>query len=366
MYKDHKWQDLYSFFLKNTLEQGLYSDDPVLVDIAIRAGIDPTIHHYGALEEAAKRGNVEVLKRLSQDDRVDLNVHGKSAIENACESGNIEAIALLMSVVETDPTTEEYMLIAAIDSGNLDAVKFVLANKDIDLSTMEYNPIDRAINQPNSGILKFFLDNEDVIIDEENIVELTQEQLPESVFRVLLEHPRTRNLFEGFKPMLISSIINSGHLDLVEELLDNDRDLDVTYDGNEIIRTTIDVNNARLLKKLLHLPDVTVDTEESFQFLVNAFGTKVMNTLLNSSKIDVKNNSSKLIKYFCNDSNVKVLQILLKHKRVRIKEKTIRECFERALKKRKTEIVKLFLNNARTRVFLSDEDVDKATSTLKL
>ena len=364
-YRDHKWRDLYTFFVKNTLEQALYSDDPVIVDIAIRAGADPSVNEDEALKAAAAHGNVEVLRRLLQDDRVDVDTYGRIALGNACESGNVKAIALLMSVVETNQEDEEYMLIGTIDSGNLDAVKFVLANKDINLATMQYNPIDRAMTQPNSDILKFFLDNADVVIDEENLIELLDENIPESVYRLLLKHPRMRDIIEGFKPMVVSSIIHAGHFDLVEELLDNDPELDVTDDGNEIIRATIDANNARLLKKvLLSLRDY-IDTQGSFEFLVNAFGTKVMNTLLGSSKIDVKNNSSKLIKYFCDHSNVKALQILLKHKRVRVREKTVRECFERALKKRNTKVLNVLLNNPRTREFFTDEDVKNATTLTK-
>jgi len=248
-YTNHSWRDVYDFFTKHQLADGLLSSNVVVVKIALLAGVDPSINNNKALVNAAQNGNTEVLKLLLGDGRVDTR-YNSNALYASFKSGNLESIRLLLNIVEITTLDEQIdMFDEAIYSNKLAVVKCVLAIKPIDLAGMGGIPIGTAIYQGNIDILTFFLDNEKFIVDyDEILIPMAEQEVTEEVFRLILNHPRTRFMCEENKGDILTWLLVHRYLNLFEEFLERVYFDSVPY---YLLKNVMDTGNTDLLAKML-------------------------------------------------------------------------------------------------------------------
>lgn len=70
---------------------------PETVELLLAAGCDPTTKQNGALVAASRKGNVDVVRLLLEDSRVDPSFPGNHAIRWASKCGQREVVTLLMT-----------------------------------------------------------------------------------------------------------------------------------------------------------------------------------------------------------------------------------------------------------------------------
>jgi hypothetical protein len=117
-YRNHKWKDVYDFFvakpeklktkkrtelnrwnsmspIEQRLENALFSNDPVIVEVALLSGADPSVRLNAPAQKALREGNSKVARLLLSDKRVSDNLNNSIAML-AFKSGDIDTIDLIL------------------------------------------------------------------------------------------------------------------------------------------------------------------------------------------------------------------------------------------------------------------------------
>lgn len=347
------WKDVYDYFMLVSstimrIPSGLFSDNPDVVKISLYIGVDITILKSKvniliydecaeeqvirqskrnsletvALIHACKNDYLESFKVLFASPNVDINLDVFTA---AYKLGDSDIMSLIIKDTRFTPDSDSDIVFeCCIRSNNLYIVKLFIDEFDLDVSEEADNPIISAIDYRADNVLEFFLDNMD--LDVEEVPEKVTESSPsENIIRIVLAHPRTKDLMDNYKSILLTSCISSKYFDLVDELL-QDKNLDISDNSNDILSASIEARKGSLLKRLLRRPDVNLTEEESLFFLVECRSVKIMNILLSSTKVRVSANSSVLIEHLCRNGKAGLLNAVLSHKRVVVSKKTILKC----------------------------------------
>lgn len=120
--------------------------------------IDPSSNHNEAIIEASSNGYSEIVKLLLQDPRVDPSDRNNQAIRNSSIAGHVEIVKLLLKDPRVDPSDNENEAIRNCSaSGNILIVKLLLEDPRVDPSDKNNQAINWAIGQGHTKIVKLLL-----------------------------------------------------------------------------------------------------------------------------------------------------------------------------------------------------------------
>ena len=108
--------------------------DPTAVDILLELGYNPSLGDDWALRVAIANDNIESVRLLLDDDRVDPSSMDNNAIKTAAERGNVDIVDYLLLDTRTDPGVDNnYPLEIAAQNGHYEVVDLLLKDKRVSL-----------------------------------------------------------------------------------------------------------------------------------------------------------------------------------------------------------------------------------------
>jgi ankyrin repeat protein len=127
--------------------------------------------YQGTLRKCTALGCVELVKELLKV--TDYDIH-ESILLIACENANVEVIKVLLQDKRVDPTARANRAIeAACENGHLDVLKVLLTDKRADPSSSKQHPIRIASYYGYADIVRELLQDERVDPTVENNYPLT-------------------------------------------------------------------------------------------------------------------------------------------------------------------------------------------------
>jgi hypothetical protein len=388
-YRNHRWKDVYDFFIAKSIRpnrilrkdwssmssiqqrlyNALFSDDSVIVEIAILVGQDPSVRSNSALSTALIKGNSKVTKVLLNDSRVgDILEH--SQIVNAFGSGDIETINLILN----DPRVqtkggERSMVLATIDSGNVETLEYVLnrlgvdrhkAINVVDLSIVSNNnsAMSGALSSENPDMILYLLNNPTIQYTEDKFIDTMMDSMPsDDILTIMFNHPRVKPMIRKNRRYILRLLIENGRDDFTEMLLEDPK-LDVSRNKYEIVLTAIEEEANEILEKLLRRPEVQPDIKMSLKMLTKCYLGDTLRILMDSEKIILDEESSEaFIMHHINTENA-ISSTVLDNKKIIINKKITRRVFRKALDKKKKRVLKTLLTHRRTKKYYTTEDIE--------
>ncbi len=132
---------------------------------------DPSTEHCSrhAIGHASKFGNVDIVKLLLQDKRVDPSVDDNYAIIKASKYGRIDIVNLLLQDKRVDPSAQENeAFLSAILQRETNIVQILLQDKRVDPSAKNNFAIGAASNCGYYDIVKILLQDQRVDPSDDN------------------------------------------------------------------------------------------------------------------------------------------------------------------------------------------------------
>ena len=158
--------------------------------------VDPNTKEGAPLVHAANNGSVEIAKILLQDPRVDPSLRDQLALSYACMNGRLPIVKLLLQDTRVDPSGENQRpLKDACEHGRAEVVRLLLKDPRVDPSVDNQAPIQLASTESGDPeVVKLLL--QDPRVDPtagENIAVLTAaKEGREDILEVLLNDPRVQ------------------------------------------------------------------------------------------------------------------------------------------------------------------------------
>jgi ankyrin repeat protein len=259
-------EELRQLWLDDPMAYAIQFNNPDVITCLIEAGYDPSEDNF-ALCLAAINGNLDMVKTLLLDSRVDPSVDDNEALEFAALVGNTDIVSFLLK----DPritSISEYTLISAIKSGNPETLKVLLSDPRIDISkgSISVKLFRSAVEKNKLDIVNFLLSDSrfDPSLDDDVAIKIASK---------------------------------NGNLDIVKLLL-NDPRVDPSSDNNYLIKQAAKTGKSLIVDILLRDPRINVFQEDTLnkkflkQYIMKFIedplsGLVVMNDLYNTGIIDI-------------------------------------------------------------------------------
>jgi len=124
----------------------------------LKQGWDPSVDRNDPFFIACQYGQIEIVKLLLQDKRVNPASHDNSAIAEACREGNIEVINLLLKDSRVDPSgNSNYGIKRASRNGHVEVVKLLLKDSRVDPTAEDNFAIRTAFDNKHWKIVELLL-----------------------------------------------------------------------------------------------------------------------------------------------------------------------------------------------------------------
>ena len=132
------------------------NDEIDVIDDMIRMGFDPSEDDNESIKESCKYGNLESVKRLLKDPRVDPSATNNYAIIWASVANHYEIVKLLLKDPRVDPRAA---IGAASRNGHLETVKLLLEDPRVDPRVNNYYAIRQATEYGHDEVAKLLLNH---------------------------------------------------------------------------------------------------------------------------------------------------------------------------------------------------------------
>jgi len=198
---EKKITDLFFYLLKNEKEKytiAIYKKYKPYIDVARNKN--------EAIRLASKNGQVEVVKELLKDSRVNPAATNNYAIQLASEYGHADVVKLLLADKRVNPAVyENYAIQLASEYGHADVVKLLLADKRVNPAAYDNEAIKLASENGHTGVVKLLLADKivdqrpggrrpaDPAADDNFAIKRASEYGHVDVVKLLLGDPRVRN-----------------------------------------------------------------------------------------------------------------------------------------------------------------------------
>lgn len=188
------------------------------------------VHPGGTLYYAVIKNNIDIVKIILEDKKIDISYINNIHFRKACEYGRTEIVKEFLKDkrIESFAENNEAFQMACYN-GHLDVVKELLKDERIDPSERDNFAIKAA------GIHNHF-----------------------EIVREILKDSRISNLWEVFKRACISN-----RLEFIKELLKDPR-VDPSMEDNFAIKFSSKYGYLEIVNELLKDPRVVVDEEEKY------------------------------------------------------------------------------------------------------
>ena len=306
-FSGYKWKDVYDYFvvesprheemdistrsqkkewskltsLQRKIQRGLMSSNPIIVKISMMSGVDPSINNNAPLINAFRTSNFKVAMLLLSNERINPSLNKLRIIQQAGLSGNISMIEVLIDDGRfiTNEIDIDALLKSVIHTSDLSTIEYFIRTLHIDLSTIGFGTIIEALHQKETKILKYFLDNRFVTIDEEALLSYLHNcsSLSEAIYRLLICHPKTRFSVLNILDVIVQYVVSQEYYELLNELLNDTNSGAVMYYA---LVEAIELNNTSLVnalvEKLSH--KLNISTQDLFMYIIKDLDT--LNLLL--------------------------------------------------------------------------------------
>ena len=164
--------------------------DVEVVDELIRRGYDPSVNNNHALIEASNKGDLAVVNRLLQDNRVNSRLNSgtnyDSVIRVASRNGHVLVVDRLLQNEHVRPRTlHDKAFIVAIENGQLSVVDRLLQDKRIDPRTNNNEAILWAIQRGHLSIVERLLQDPPVGFPANVLIQVLI-IMPQSLRRIII------------------------------------------------------------------------------------------------------------------------------------------------------------------------------------
>lgn len=246
---------------------------------------DPSDDNNYAIEHACYRKNVEVLRLLLNDNRVDPNAHNlcRIAYENTrCSFSEHEILKVLLDFEKVDPTMDSNWLFKeACDRGDSSLVCKLLKDHRIDPSSDNNRAIQVACNRGNLRIVRELL--KDTRVDPRTSFFYVRHY---EIMQELLKDPRIDPSINDNAAII--KFAGDGYIDMVDVLLKDPR-VDPSAQKNQAIINAAIQKRYFMVNRLLKDPRVDPSAQNN-KALRETTSTSVMAYLIADSRVDISVN----------------------------------------------------------------------------
>jgi ankyrin repeat protein len=286
-------EELRQLWLHNPIAYAIQFNNPDVIACLIEAGYDPSEDNI-ALRFASINGNLDIVKTLLLDSRVDPSIEENEALELAVLSGNADIVSFLLK----DPritSIDEYILLKAIISRNEETVKVLLSDPRIDPSVNDNNSIKTALRYGDLDMVKLLLNDPRVDPSSDNnyLIKEAARKGYSSVVDILLRDPRidvfqTDTLNSEFLKQYIKNFIEEPLSGLV--VMNNLYDIGIIdmyrskHETNTGILTIIDVYYHFLRYLIKKRPSIIIAINKLTDLISNAdsYAKKIIHSAVKS------------------------------------------------------------------------------------
>lgn len=230
-----------------------------MVKQALKDGADPSFDSNKSLEIATHGGNLEIVKLLLNDKRVDPKGFNNRPLDYACLKGHIDIVKELLKYKNVDPSEHNCNSIdLAYRYKQKDIVELLMKDYRIyskmGMMNIRWREYAQYVNDPTNESIRQYLKPK----SEEDIIKLCQnlskdEKLIKGCELGILSIVK-QGLEEGANPkdgICFSMACKYGHIDIVKLLL-KDKRINPSGMGNEAIWWASETDNKDILKLLLN------------------------------------------------------------------------------------------------------------------
>ena len=180
---------------------------------------NPNLNENWPIRFASGKGNLELVKLLLTDSRVDPSADNNTAIVIASGKGHLELVKFLLTYTGVDPSANDNMAIEmASDSGHLEVIKLLLTYPKVDPSSDNNWPIRTASAHGHLEVVKFLLTypKVDITADDNYAIRTASENGYLEVVKFLLTYPKVDLTADDNYAIRWAS--RNGHLEVVKVL----------------------------------------------------------------------------------------------------------------------------------------------------
>ena len=299
------------------------------------------------------KGQLDVIKLLLDDPRIDPSVFDDAAMRCATETRNIEAIKLLLSCPKFNVCSDynQNMLILSCKENDIDLLEMLMADKRFDPSYNNNKAIKEACSNGRGNVVKILLKDSRINpSDNENIaLKLAVLKGYSGIVELLLGDHRINNV--DFDTLIWMSI-SGNHIHVLYTLLSDPRIIPIKCDM-KLIKHIISEKRTEIIALLLssHKFNISSDhiefmlfkaCEDSYIELIKLLlsdsrlnlsydsnllieasrkgWVEIVEILLSDSRIYPSNNKNKALSEASTEGHVKIVELLLKSPRLDIHE----------------------------------------------
>lgn len=270
-----------------------------ILKLLVEDGVDPSINMNSALSEAVFHGQTEAVKFLLKDNRVDPKENSSNIID-ACTKGYVDIVRVLLEDNRIDPSVSNNMAIRnASLRGHDKIVEILLQDERVDPSVSDNIALQDSVRRGFTRTTKLLLQDERVNpnINLWRPMEHAIDNGYDEIAEALMNHKRFK-LDDHHKISFVSRCILKGRLEILKMLLEK-TDAEVTFYSNNAFKEAVYKGYYDMVKFLVeenYIDPSELITLDTLNFLSNEKGKnykKLLNLFINDERMKNVVNYSK-------------------------------------------------------------------------
>jgi len=224
--------------------------------------VDPAADNSSAIRISSLNGHADIVKLLLTDGRADPSALDNSAIRLSSQNGHTDVVRSLLANPRVDPTAgDSYAIVWSSQNGHTDVVRLLLDDGRVNPSAKDNVAIRASSNNGHAGVVKLLLADgrADPAADKNaTIVESSEKGHTEVVKSLLMDGRADPTVYYNYAIRMSSKY---GHTDVVRLLLADPR-VDPTTMYNAAIKQAMEEGHTEIVELLLQDPRVKIKREE--------------------------------------------------------------------------------------------------------
>jgi ankyrin repeat protein len=276
--------------------------------------VDPSARNNAAIRSAAKNGHLAVVDRLLQDGRVDPSALNNYAIRSAAENGHLAVVDRLLRDARVDPSAYNNGAIRdAAKNGHLAVIDRLLQDERVDPSAVYNKAIRSAAENGHLAVIDRLLQDERV--DPSAVYNTAIRDAAENGHLAVVDR-----LLRDERVSPSAALIGfaaGGHVNHVERLLQDER-VDPSADDNCAIRSAAENGHVAVVDRLLQdeRVDPSADENRALRDAAENGHLAVVDRLLHDPRVDPSANDNFAIPSAGENGHLAVVDRLLQDPRV--------------------------------------------------
>nr|QBK88150.1 MAG: ankyrin repeat protein [Marseillevirus LCMAC202] len=223
--------------------------------------VDPTAHDNYAIKASSYSGHAAIVRLLLEDGRTDPTAEGSAALRVSSVGGHATVVELLLADGRADPTAKDNDAIRGSSlNGRAEVVKLLLEDGRADPTADNNYAIRRSSEFRHTDVLRLLLADgrADPTANDNYAIRLSSQKGYTDVVKLLLADGRADPTAKD--NFAIRSSSQNGHTEVVKLLLADGR-ADPTADNNWAIRMSREQGHTDVVELLLQDPRVPIESE---------------------------------------------------------------------------------------------------------